>query len=214
MNTLGKNREELQESPTQLQRAQAVLALLGDKESEAQLFVSEEEADPIVRLKLGDRTLEFNRDTVKYKGDEQYAGRIAYGDNNWRVHYYGTFAPDEHQAAADYLLNPDTPPPSITAAINEITGGLIAGGISQDCITVKWPGRVDQPVIKQSGQPNRELRFGLFSPGTINAYIDGKDQGLCGNGALRFLQGLWYNEGEWDKEYKKMPDGNYRRRES
>lgn len=202
--------EELQESPPQLQRAQAVLAFLGERTPEARLSVPEGEADPIVRPQLGDRALEFNRDTVKYDCEEEDAGGIAYGDDNWEVHCYGLFAPNELQAAADYLLNPDTPPPSITAAVTEITGGLIAGGISKDCIIVEWPGRVDQPVIKQSGQPNRELRFGLFSPGTINAYENGKDQGLtyC-NGAVRFLQGLWYNEGEWDDKYEKRPDGNY-----
>lgn len=210
MNIPGDNIEEVQESLPQIQRAKAVLELLGNKASEAKLFVPEEKADPIVGLQLDYRKLEFYGDTI---GDEEYAGKIAYGKYG-ATHYYGLFASDEHQAAADYLLNPNIPPRSITAAVNKIKNGLIADGISQECITVEWPDRVDQPIIKQSGQPNRELRFGLASPGTINAYENGNDQGLTdGKGATRFLQGLWYNEGNWDNEYEKMPDGNYRKKE-
>ena len=210
MNTPGENREELQESPPQIQRAQAVLAFLGEKADKAVLFIPEREADPIVNLQLGARRLEFNRDTIKYTGDERTASHIFLGP-------YGAFKPEEMQVVADFLLNPESVPPSIMSSVKEIKSGLIAGGISEDRIRVEWPdpARTDKPIMKQSGQPNRELKFGLYSPGTINAYEDGNDQGLTyGNGAIRFLQGLWYNEGEWDNKYKKMPDGNYRIKES
>ncbi len=154
-----ENEEKTASSPGE--RAEAVKKMLGEKASSAITYFHD---SGCVRIQLGDRILDFTP-------EENQGGRIEYGDTNWRVHCYGSFAPDELQAAANYLLDVDSPPPSIQEAIDEIKAGLTRNGVNLEAISVAFPDgkRKDCPVIRTNSSGDREIKFGLYSPGTINA---------------------------------------------
>src|SRR3989344_6776229 len=124
-------------------KAYEVLKLLGDNGSDAELNIvyAERGADCIPDLRLGNRRLQFVKDDAKGWTGGDISGHIMYGgDNNWRVHCYGSFAPssDQTQKVAEYLLNPQTPPPSIQESIDKIVDGLVAEGIDRGDIAIDW----------------------------------------------------------------------------
>lgn len=188
------------------QRAEGIRNLLRERGKEPRLTDSRmisRRTYHFYQLQLGERTLAFAPDSdVTSLSGEDVSGYIHYGDTNWTVHCYGSFPPSDSQLqqAADYLLNPQTPPPSITEDVETIVNGLIAKGVKKEEIAIDWSRRPDMPVISRG---NYRVEFGLYSPGTMNVFQNGnKDNTKWDRGLVYPKQAIEYlNRGLCKKEF-------------
>lgn len=147
------------------------------RESRAQLL-----SQHCPALVLEGRRLEFSDSGIYY-------GR------NGSVHPYGKLALQETEEATKFLRSQHLPPKAIVDDVEEIIRELTHADVRLAYITVDWSKGVDKPIVRQLMQPKRDVRFGLFSSRSINAFEDDSDQGLTNvAGAARYLRGLWYND--------------------